>query len=155
MGFFDSKPKEKTDDRPQAAPMVTRPVEPRKPSSSGSTRIGPQMTIDGLAEGNEDLVIDGTVKGKVVCQGLVTVGKTGVIRADVTCNSITIEGDVFGNIVADSSVTIESTGRLTGDITAKTFINQPGGFFEGYSHMLTDEKKPNVSNEPKEKGKNK
>ncbi len=137
------------------------PQQTQKPSQAkvegSTTRIGANMTIDGETKGNEDLHVDGTVKGQITCTSHVTVGRSGIIKANVRCGSISIQGEVQGNIESDGMVTIESSGRLIGDITSRTFVNEPGGFFEGYSHMVKDKPKqesPNIESKNQNQNQN-
>lgn len=152
MGFFDNKQKSSAVEAKPASPAYVPPKPAPQSSSDGtktSTRIGPNMTIDGQTRGDEDLLVDGTVKGQLTCSRHITVGKTGVVKADIKCHSIHIMGQVQGNVEADESITIGADGKLTGDITARTFVNEPGGFFEGYSHMVKDDAKTNQPQAPK------
>jgi len=156
MGFFDSrgntaKPEAKT---VQSERVVARPTTASSSPVKG-TLVGPHMVFEGVTRGREDLTVEGTIKGQLNCEKHVLVGQSGVVEAKVICHSITIRGQVIGNVEAADRITIEETGRLTGDITAKVFINQPGGFFEGYSHMLKGAPEPKKNKEPEPSKKDK
>src|SRR5688572_2194056 len=106
----------KSDDLPSNNPEPNpmnqpRPAAPPSPSpapasgggepvrSSGRATIGPSIFIKGDLSGEEDLVIEGRVEGKVdLKQNNVTIGKNGKVRADVFGRVVTVEGEVTGNV---------------------------------------------------------
>ena len=120
------------------SPAVVEFTTPIKGGEGLTTRIGPDMVIEGKLDAREDILISGTIKGSIASTARVVVAASGKIEGEVACASIHISGEVKGNVNATEQIVIESSGRLVGDITTRTFAHQPGGFFEGYSHMLQD-----------------
>lgn len=137
MGWLDKK---KQPAAGEVAKKVEVPVKAKQAATqSGSTIIGPGLTIEGkLRTEREEIWIAGRILGDLESDGRVTIADSGLIEGSVHCKTVIIHGEVKGNVVADESITIEATGRLIGDITSKQFINQPGGFFQGYSKMLEE-----------------
>ncbi|PIE01335.1 MAG: cell shape determination protein CcmA [Acidobacteria bacterium] len=119
-----------------------KPVRTEKSSVGRSfqreSHLGTGTQVEGTLSGSVPIVIDGSLKGEIKSAGNVTIGKEGKIEAEVKCQSIVIEGEVIGKVYASEKIRIESTGALRGDIETKSFVNQPGGFFEGYSHMVKE-----------------
>ncbi|CAM2068079.1 Polymer-forming cytoskeletal protein [Sulfidibacter corallicola] len=113
-------------------------VQPEIPSKSKGegTIVGPNLIIEGKLDSKEDIWIAGQIKGELDCASRIVVAANGRIQGRIKCQSIAIFGEVEGNIDAAEEITVEATGKLIGDIKTKVFTNQPGGFFEGYSHML-------------------
>jgi len=137
MALFGSKNSEKKDQ----SSSERRVIETRKLDKiQEESHLAFGMSLEGALTGNIPVFIEGNLNGKIDCQGKITVGRKGRVEADIHCRSIVIEGEVIGNIDASESICIESSGSLKGDIKTKSFINQPGGFFEGYSHMINEEK---------------
>lgn len=101
-----------------------------------ATRIGEGFVLKGDIVAEKGMRVDGTIIGQINSQALVHVGPKGRIEGNICCNTIIIEGEVCGNVEATTSITLEATGKLVGDTTTKEFTNRPGGFFEGYSHMM-------------------
>lgn len=135
MGFFD---KNKQDDK-QKAPVSPVPKSPM-PSPGGKTStIAEGAVCEGVTRAENDIYISGIVRGELHCKAQIVVEQSGLVEAQVSCQSIVVKGAVKGDVKADDHVTIAASGKLTGDITAKVFTNQPGGFFEGYSHMMQDD----------------
>ena len=70
------------------------PIDTRRENAT----IGPSISIKGDLTGEEDLVIQGRVEGKVdLKQNSVTIGKNGRVKADIYGKLVTIEGEVLGN----------------------------------------------------------
>jgi len=98
--------------------------------------IGQSIHFKGELTGNEDLMIDGVVEGKIdLKEHHLTIGKNGRIKADLRAKSITIQGEVTGQIIADEKVDIQVTGRLQGDIIAPRLSIADGAHFKGSVDM--------------------
>lgn len=98
--------------------------------------IGPSIFIKGDLTGDEDLVIEGRVEGKVdLKQNNVTVGKNGRVKADVYGQVVTIEGEVDGNVFAREQAILRQAGAIRGNITAPRVILEDGSRFKGSIDM--------------------
>ncbi len=98
--------------------------------------IGKSITIQGDLSGDEDLVIDGTVDGKVELPNhQVTIGAHGTIRAELRAKSVLVIGCVTGNVHGGERVEIQATGRVDGDVTAPRLVIAEGGVVNGAIHM--------------------
>ncbi len=100
-----------------------------------NTVIGGSIVIDGEISGEEDLVIQGTVKGRIVLKENVFVEQSGVVEADIETNNIEVSGQVTGNIVATDKVEITAGGRTIGDIKAPRILIADGAIFKGNVDM--------------------
>lgn len=117
-----------------SAPAAMNPEPPRR-SSTGAT-IGPSIFIKGDLSGEEDLVIEGRVEGKVdLKQNNVTVGKNGRVRADVFGKVVIIEGEVDGNVFAREQAILRQAGAIRGNITAPRVVLEDGSRFKGSIDM--------------------
>jgi len=73
----------------------------------GKTIIGEQITIDGTIHGKEDLLIEGSVKGRIEVETHhLTVGSRGQVEAEIQASNVTISGRLVGNINAAGKVEI-------------------------------------------------
>jgi cytoskeletal protein CcmA (bactofilin family) len=78
------------------------------------------------------LYIDGRVEGSISLAGnRVTIGRNGVVSANVTAREIVIIGKVRGNLNASDRVDIRNEGSLTGDVIAQRISIEDGAFFKG------------------------
>jgi cytoskeletal protein CcmA (bactofilin family) len=100
-----------------------------------NTVIGSSIVIDGEISGQEDLVIQGTVKGRIVLKENIFIEQSGVVEADIETNNIEISGQVTGNIVASDKVEITAGGRAVGDIKAPRILIADGAIFKGNVDM--------------------
>jgi cytoskeletal protein CcmA (bactofilin family) len=98
--------------------------------------IGPSITIKGELIGDEDLLIQGRVEGRVdLRKHNITVGKSGRIKADLFGQCIHIEGEVEGNLFGDEQVVVRQSGVVHGNITAPRVSLEDGSKFKGSIDM--------------------
>ena len=109
---------------------------------SDQATIGKSLVIKGEVTGSESLYIDGRVEGSIHLPGnRVTVGRNGVIAANITAREAVILGKVRGNVSATDRVDIRNEGSLTGDVIAQRISIEDGAFFKGG----IDIRKPNAN----------
>jgi len=125
-------------ERPSAtaptAPVVSEPAPPRPVTTTTSDQatIGKSLVIKGEVTGSESLYIDGRVEGSINLSGnRVTVGRNGVVAANINAREIVVLGKVRGNLTASDRVDIRSDGSLTGDVVAARISIEDGAFFKG------------------------
>ncbi len=97
--------------------------------------IGRSIVIDGEITGDEDLVIQGTVKGKIALKEGLFVENSGVVEADIETQNVVISGAVTGNIRASERVEIKADGRMVGDIKSPRILIADGAVFKGNVDM--------------------
>jgi cytoskeletal protein CcmA (bactofilin family) len=101
-------------------------------NSAEQATIGKSLVIKGEVTGSESLYIDGRVEGSINLAGnRVTVGRNGVVAANINAREIVVLGKVRGNLVASDRVDIRSEGSLTGDVVAQRISIEDGAFFKG------------------------
>lgn len=98
--------------------------------------IGETLHFKGELSAGEDLIIEGTVEGKIN-QGkcCLTLKPNGKILADVNATKIFIEGDVKGDLHATVSVTVRNSGKVKGNIVAPKVAIEEGATFNGSIEM--------------------
>lgn len=113
------------DMNPAAAPRnATIPQE--------QASIGKSLVIKGEVSGSESLYIDGRVEGSINLPGnRLTVGRNGVVSANVTAREIVVIGKLRGNVTASDRVDIRNEGSLTGDVVAQRISIEDGAYFKG------------------------
>ena len=101
-------------------------------NSAEQATIGKSLVIKGEVTGSESLYIDGRVEGSINLAGnRVTVGRNGVVAANINAREIVVLGKVRGTMVASDRVDIRSEGSLTGDVVAQRISIEDGAFFKG------------------------
>jgi cytoskeletal protein CcmA (bactofilin family) len=120
-----------------SAPSMAAPEPPASPrpvttTTADQATIGKSLVIKGEVTGSESLYIDGRVEGSINLSGnRVTVGRNGVVAANINAREIVVLGKVRGNLTASDRVDIRSDGSLTGDVIAARISIEDGAFFKG------------------------
>lgn len=110
----------------------SRSVVASVPNNTDQATIGKSLVIKGEVSGSESLYIDGRVEGSINLSGnRVTVGRNGVVAANITAREIVVLGKVRGNLAASDRVDIRTEGSLTGDVVAQRISIEDGAFFKG------------------------
>ena len=108
-----------------------------KDKPSGSTSLlSRNVKIEGEIRGEENLHIDGRIKGAVRLNGDILIGNAGIVEAEIEAENVVIQGQVTGNVTARQQLEIWPSGKLMGDCTARSIDIKEGAVFEGRSHML-------------------
>lgn len=100
-----------------------------------NTIIGSSIVIDGEITGDEDLVIQGTVKGKISLKESLYVEESGSVEADIETQNVDVSGQVTGNITATDKVELKAQCRVVGDIKAPRILIADGASFKGNVDM--------------------
>src|SRR5258705_2693870 len=117
---------------PAAPAMAEAPRPVSATSTADQATIGKSLVIKGEVTGSESLYIDGRVEGSINLAGnRVTVGRNGVVAANINAREIVVLGKVRGNLTASDRVDIRSDGSLTGDVVAARISIEDGAFFKG------------------------
>jgi cytoskeletal protein CcmA (bactofilin family) len=113
------------------------PPPQQRPVESGSRAIiGSSIDLQGDLSGNEDLLIEGRVQGKIqLAQNVVTVGAKGRVSASVHARVLTIEGEMDGNLVAEELIMLKKSARVRGDLVAPRVVIEDGARFKGTIDM--------------------
>jgi cytoskeletal protein CcmA (bactofilin family) len=115
-----------------SAPEPAAAPRPVAATSADQATIGKSLVIKGEVTGSESLYIDGRVEGSINLAGnRVTVGRNGVVSANINAREIVVLGKVRGNLTASDRVDIRSDGSLTGDVVAARISIEDGAFFKG------------------------
>lgn len=98
--------------------------------------IGSSINVKGTLGGEEDLIIQGHVEGKIkLPNNSVTIGKNGHIQADIHGKVISIEGDVEGNLFASEKIVVRQNGVVRGNMDAPRINLEDGAKFKGSIDM--------------------
>ncbi len=100
-----------------------------------NTVIGSGISIDGEIRGDEALVIQGSVKGKVAVTGDLLVDAGATVDADIEGKSIAVAGRLTGNVHATDRVDVKADARVIGDIKSPRISIADGASFKGNIDM--------------------
>ncbi|HEX6466932.1 MAG TPA: polymer-forming cytoskeletal protein [Terriglobales bacterium] len=125
----------------------TPAAAPRNAALNTQSYIEKSLTIKGEVTCSESLYIDGRVEGSITLSGKnnrITVGKNGVVAADVNAREVVIMGKVRGNVVAGDRLDIRNDGTLDGDVITQRISIEDGASFTGRMRIGKREQKANV-----------
>jgi cytoskeletal protein CcmA (bactofilin family) len=121
------------------APQPMQQVKPPEAASRG-TAIGKAVSIIGDIVSQEDLFIDGDVKGNVDVQNSrCTVGPNGKAKSNVRAREVIIQGQVQGDVEATQKITIRKEGSLVGNIKTTGIIIEDDAYFKGSIDIVRKE----------------
>ena len=127
-----------------AAPAAPPTVQPAVSGSrgffgrveEGMANIGKSITIKGDLTGSEDIVVEGTVEGKIdFPNNQLTIGANGTAKAEITAKHIVVIGRVAGNVHGTERVEIQATGVVEGDVSSPRLVVAEGAVLNGSIHM--------------------
>jgi cytoskeletal protein CcmA (bactofilin family) len=99
------------------------------------TMIGEGSVFEGVITVPHSIKIDGTLKGKVETSEALTIGKSGIVEADIVAKSAIIGGRVTGNLAAEERVELEVNASLIGDLKTRDLVICEGAIFHGKCSM--------------------
>ena len=106
-------------------------------TKNSDTVIGHDAYFQGTLTAKGSLRIDGRVDGSVVDAKFVTLGKTGKVKGDISCEVCSISGEVKGNVAAVDHIEVLSGSKVDGDLRAPRIILEEGAVFNGNCSMTS------------------
>ena len=128
----------------QFTPSTLNPAAPVKTVTSPieQATIGRTLVIKGEVSGSESLYIDGRIEGTLSFKDhRVTVGRNGVVQANIAAREVVIMGKVTGNVECSDRVDIRSEGTLTGDVVSARISVEDGAMLRGSVQLTPAEQK--------------
>lgn len=107
----------------------------RAEAARGPSVIGPHTRIQGELLGDEDVLVEGRVEGRVLLAREFRVAPSGVVVAEVHAGTVVIAGQVRGDVNASERVEILPSGSLEGNIRAPMVAVGEGARFKGSVDM--------------------
>lgn len=108
--------------------------EPTKSSSATSApnafnTLVKGTVVEGTIRCDNDLRVDGTIKGKLHCKSKVIIGPTGAVEGEIQCQNAVIEGRFKGILQVSELLNVRETAEIEGDITTNKLLVQSGARF--------------------------
>jgi cytoskeletal protein CcmA (bactofilin family) len=128
---------------PASNPNSYNPVKTTTAPIEQAT-IGRTLVIKGEIIGAEALYIDGRIEGKITMpDNRVTIGRNGVVQANITAREVVVMGKVSGNIECSDRVDIRSEGSVTGEVSTVRISVEDGAVLKGGIQVKSGEIKQN------------
>lgn len=100
-----------------------------------NTVIAQGITVEGEITADEDVVVLGTLRGKLIAKDAVSIETGAVVEADLEAGSLQVGGQVTGNVSAADRVDLVAGGKLIGDVRAARLTIADGASFKGNVDM--------------------
>ena len=132
---------------PKYSPNPTPYTPPKNISSTmEQATIGRSVVIKGEVSGAESLYVDGRIEGTVnFADNRVTIGRNGVVVANISAKEVVIMGTVTGNIQCTDRLDIRSEGSLTGDVSTPRISIEDGAMVKGAVEVKTADREKTQS----------
>jgi cytoskeletal protein CcmA (bactofilin family) len=126
---------------PASSPNSYNPVKTTTAPIEQAT-IGRTLVIKGEISGAEALYIDGRIEGKIsLPDNRITIGRNGVVQANITAREVVVMGKVSGNIECSDRVDIRSEGSVTGEVSTVRISVEDGAVLKGGIQVKSGENK--------------
>ena len=106
-----------------------------EPDGLMNTIIGKDTVITGTLDVKGALRVEGTVKGKIISTGCVTVGSTGLVEAEIEAESAIVAGTMRGNVNTTDKIELQAKCEMEGDLRTKSLVIEDGAMFSGACSM--------------------
>jgi cytoskeletal protein CcmA (bactofilin family) len=100
-----------------------------------TTVIGPNITIEGELSTDDDVLVQGTIRGKLSAKEGVTIEAQGSVEADIISGPTQVAGSVTGNITSSDRVDLQNGARVVGNVRATRITIADGAQFKGSVDM--------------------
>jgi cytoskeletal protein CcmA (bactofilin family) len=108
-------------------PTEMASIEKAQASRPGAqTVIGTGFVVDGEITGSENVLVHGTVKGRITLREGLVVDAGGTVE---------VAGQLTGNVSASERVELKAESRVTGDIRAPRILIADGALYQGSIDM--------------------
>ncbi|WP_283949930.1 bactofilin family protein [Limobrevibacterium gyesilva] len=140
---------------PQAPmqPQQPRPgsiVSGRQPAERRTLVVGRGISVQGVVQDAERLVVEGTVESTMIHATELMVAPGGVFRGEVEVEDSEVAGTIDGTVTARGSLIVRATGKVLGTARCRRLQVEDGGQITGRIEMITEPARPSDPARPVE-----
>jgi len=100
------------------------------------TVIGEHIFIEGEIYGDENLLLEGSVKGKIdMGKHNLIIGSKGRFEGEISAQNLGVSGQLFGDVKIQEKVKFTKEADFFGNIKAKSISVEEGAFFKGFIEL--------------------
>lgn len=123
-----------------ARPGVTmsRPAS-RDPSDRRTLVVGRGISVQGVVQDAERLVVEGTVEATMIHATELSIAPGGVFKGEVEVEDAEIAGTIDGTLTIRGSLIVRSTGKVLGTARCRRLQVEDGGQITGRMEMIADQ----------------
>ena len=104
-------------------------------SSNALNSLVKGTTVEGTITSENDIRVDGVIKGILTCKAKVIIGPTGYIDGEVRCQNAMIEGKFTGKLRVSELLSVKETAEVLGDVTTSKLLVNAGAIFNVTCNM--------------------
>jgi cytoskeletal protein CcmA (bactofilin family) len=137
---FTSTPAAPATPVPPARPAMTmsRAVS-RDPSERRTLVVGRGISVQGVVQDAERLVVEGTVEATMIHATELSIAPGGVFKGEIEVEDAEIAGTIDGTLTVRGSLIIRGTGRVLGTARCRRLQVEDGGQITGRIEMINDQ----------------
>ena len=125
-----------------SAPMPLAPPRPANPGRQPAERrtlvVGRGISVQGVVQDAERLVVEGTVESTMIHAAELSVTQGGVFRGEVEVEDAEVGGTIDGTLTARGSLIVRATGKMMGTARCRRLQVEDGGQITGRIEMITE-----------------
>ena len=108
----------------------------KKSTSTGlDSLLGVGVDCEGNASVEGTLRLDGSYRGRLSVGETLIIGSTGSFEGRAVAKEVVVAGTFKGEVLGTERVELQKGARLEGDVLTRSFVVEPGVFFEGNCRM--------------------
>jgi len=105
------------------------------PASGAATVLGARAKLVGELSGDDDIVVEGRIEGKIRTDRRVTIAASGDVEGDVLARSVLVAGTVRGQILASERAELAASAVVQGTVQAPKVVIAEGAQLQGSVSM--------------------
>ena len=106
------------------------------------TIINQNTIIEGEINSKNDIRLDGVLKGKMISEKKIIIGKNGDFKGKLKCENLIIEGIIEGKATVSNSTSLFTKSKFNGVLFTKKFQVKEGASFQGNCRTIDPNKPP-------------
>jgi cytoskeletal protein CcmA (bactofilin family) len=117
--------------------MLTKKDKQQKDDIVGL--LGNGTSFEGILKFKGTVRIDGNFSGEIDTSGMVIIGNTAMVNAQIRAENIAIQGEMHGEVNAHKRLELKAGGKLFGNVKTSSLTIENGVIFNGYCQMVREE----------------
>jgi len=111
----------------------------RDPAERRTLVVGRGISVQGVVQDAERLVVEGTVEATMIQATELSVAPGGMFKGEVEVEDAEIAGTIDGTLTAKGSLIVRATGKVLGTARCRRLQVEDGGQITGRIEMLMSE----------------
>lgn len=111
----------------------------RDPSERRTLVVGRGISVQGVVQDAERLVVEGTVEATMIHATELAIAPGGVFKGEVEVEDAEIAGTIDGTLTVRGSLSVRGSGRVLGTARCRRLQVEDGGQITGRIEMITDQ----------------